>query len=289
MRTLGHVLVLAAVVSGAVAVAVLVGLHGWEYHRVPLRVRGYSPEHSLLRPSGAVGHLVGIVGVVLMLLMQLYTVRKKYPRLIPLGSLPFWLEFHIFCGITGPVLVSIHTSFKFNGIVSVAYWSMMLVMLSGFVGRYLYIRIPKTLRGQELTHAEIQARAEELKAQLVGGTIPAAWLDRVVAFETAVVPAAERAATWRRLLAGEVGFRRELGRLRRELGSAGLTHEKLAQAVAVIAERANLLRRIAYLKKTKKLFDLWHVFHRPLAYVMMVIVTVHIAAAIYFGYAFVVR
>ena len=59
------------------------------------------------------------------------------------GSMPLWLEVHIFCGIVGPVLVTFHTSFKFNGIISVAYWSMMAVMLSGFVGRYLYVRIPK--------------------------------------------------------------------------------------------------------------------------------------------------
>ena len=62
-----------------------------------------------------------------------------------------WLEVHIFCGIVGPVLVTFHTSFKFNGIVSVAYWSMVAVVLSGFVGRYLYVRIPRSLRGIELT------------------------------------------------------------------------------------------------------------------------------------------
>ena len=39
---------------------------------------------------------------------------------------------HLFCGVVGPVLVTFHTSFKFNGLVSVAYWSMVIVMLSGF-------------------------------------------------------------------------------------------------------------------------------------------------------------
>jgi len=60
----------------------------------------------------------------------------------------------------------------------------------------------------------------------------------------------------------------------------------LREAVETIAERAVLLRRIAYLKKTKRLFDLWHVFHQPLAVIVLLIVTLHIATALYFGYAF---
>jgi len=47
-----------------------------------------------------------------------------------------------------------------------------------------------------------------------------------------------------------------------------------------------LLRRIAYLRQTRKLFELWHVFHRPLAAVMLAIVIVHVATAIYLGYGF---
>ncbi|MEO8679611.1 MAG: hypothetical protein ABI665_11230, partial [Vicinamibacterales bacterium] len=55
-------------------------------------------------------------------------------------------------------------------------------------------------------------------------------------------------------------------------------------ALALIAERATLRRRIAYLKKTKTLFDAWHVFHMPLVYIMFVIVTMHVAVTLYMGY-----
>ena len=45
-------------ISLAVAVGitlwVLVGLDGWTYYATPLNVRGYSPAHPLLRPSGPV-------------------------------------------------------------------------------------------------------------------------------------------------------------------------------------------------------------------------------------------
>ncbi len=60
----------------------------------------------------------------------------------------------------------------------------------------------------------------------------------------------------------------------------------LHTVIDLIGERAVLLRRLAYLKKTKRLFELWHVFHRPLAYVMLVIVAIHVATVVYLGYAF---
>ena len=45
-----------------------------------------------------------------------------------------------------------------------------------------------------------------------------------------------------------------------------------------------LLRRIAYLKKTRKLFDLWRVYHKPLAILMALIVALHVAIVVYLGY-----
>jgi hypothetical protein len=153
--------------GGIVSGLVLFGFGGWTYFTTPLRARGYVPVHRLLRPSGPYGQLLGVAGSVLMLLTILYVVRKRVKRFARVGSAKNWLEFHIFCGIFGPVLISLHTSFKFNGIVSVAYWSMVLVVLSGFVGRVLYARIPRTIRGEELSHAELVARAEELERELL--------------------------------------------------------------------------------------------------------------------------
>ncbi len=48
------------------------------------------------------------------------------------------------------MLVLYHTAFKFGGIVSVSFWSMVLVVLSGVVGRFIYVQIPRTIQGQEL-------------------------------------------------------------------------------------------------------------------------------------------
>ena len=175
---------LAAGASVIITVFVFFGLGGWRYYWAPQDVRAYTDLHRLLRPSGPVGNLLGIAGVTLMTIMHLYTLRKKARWMSRLGSISTWLEFHIFCGVLGPVLITLHTSFKFNGLISVAYWSMVVVVLSGFVGRYLYVRIPRSIRGIELTDAELITRAAEATRRLTSSDLPPAVAEMVRAFET---------------------------------------------------------------------------------------------------------
>ena len=283
LRALGNVVVLSALTIAVFAGFVLVGLGGWSYYTSPASERGYSSAHRLLRPSGLAGHLFGIAGFLLMLVPVAYSIRKKVKRLRNAGSMKTWLEVHIFCGIVGPVLVTFHTSFRFNGIVSVAYWSMVAVVLSGFAGRYLYVRIPRSLRGIEVSRAELDARAEELSQQLAHARLPAPLLARISAFEQGVVPAGA-AASYAGLFFGELRVRRELAMLGRAIEQAGVAPELLHETATVIAERATLLRYAAYLALTKALFDLWHVFHMPLVYVMFGIVVLHVAFTLYMGY-----
>ncbi len=276
----------------AVALAILAGIlvaiwvlwyqHGWDYYLTPIGVRGYSKMHKALRPSGAIGNLLGIVGTLVMFSTLLYVARKRIRPLRKLGKMKGWLEFHVFCGLFGPILITFHTSFKFNGIISVAYWSMVLVVLSGFVGRYLYVRIPKTIRGQELSREEIEQRVRDLKAQLAETTLPVHLLLRIEEVEQDLAPKENR--TFVQLIADGFRARRMLATLRKEIRHAGLSRELLHDALDVVHERAVLVRRIAHLKRTRQLFQMWHVFHQPLVWVMFLIFAIHLAVALYFGY-----
>jgi hypothetical protein len=277
--SLVNALILSAIVIAALTVWVLVDLGGWTYYTTPMRVRGYAGPHRVLKPTGLVARPLGVIGMLLMLVPVAYAVRKRWAPLARAGSLPRWLEVHIFCGIVGPALITFHTSFKFNGLISVAYWSMMAVMLSGFVGRYLFVRIPKTIRGVELTHDEIRARAEELKDEIGAASLRPGMLDRLREVERELEPAAARAVV------GPIMVRRQLRRLRGELLAAGVDRPLAARATAAMAERALLLRRLAYLDRRKRLFAMWHVFHQPLVYVMFAIAALHVGLAVFMGYA----
>ena len=284
-KALGNVLLIAAVFCGVVGALVFIGLGGWEYYRAPLGTRGYLPEHSLLRPSGPVGLTLGVAGVVSMLMTLPYAVRKRWKPLARVGTVKQWLEVHIFFGIVGPVLITMHTSFKFNGLISVGYWLMMTVWTSGFIGRYLYVRIPKTIRGVELSLTQVGARVAELQEDLQAASLPESVRRELDAFNHAVTPAANRAPGAIDLFFGELRVRARLMLLRRHLRDAGVDVASIETLVNLAAERATLARRMAHLKRTRQLFELWHVFHRPLVYALFAIVVVHVGVASYLGYA----
>ena len=285
VRALGNVLTLAGVFCGVVAGIVLFGFDGWEYYRAPLGTRGYLPEHQLLRPSGTVGLTLGVAGVASMLMTLPYYIRKRVRALQRIGTPTQWLEVHIFFGIVGPVLVTLHTSFKFNGVISVGYWLMMTVWASGFIGRYLYVRIPKTIRGVELSFTQVEAQLTRTQQELQSAALPPVVQRELDDFERAVSPSRGRTPGALDLFFGELRVRARLMLLRRHLRAAGVDVSAITAVIDRAAERAMLARRLAHLQRTRHLFGLWHVFHRPLVYALFVIVALHVGIALYFGYA----
>lgn len=100
--------------------------------------------------SGFFGHVIGVVGFLLMLMTEvLYSLRKR-SRMARWGSMAEWLRFHIFTGIVGPYMVLLHTSWKFNGLAGATLALTIIIVVSGFIGRYIYTRIPRSIDGVEL-------------------------------------------------------------------------------------------------------------------------------------------
>lgn len=99
------------------------------------------------------GHSLGIFGFILMLVTEtLYSLRKR-SRSARWGRMSTWLQFHIFTGLVGPYMVLLHTSWKFNGLAGVSTLFTVVIVVSGFIGRYIYTRIPRTLDGLEIESA----------------------------------------------------------------------------------------------------------------------------------------
>lgn len=114
------------------------------YGLVLLWTREIPPASELL------GHGLGIVGFTFMLMTEtLYSLRKR-SRSVRWGRMSTWLQFHIFTGFVGPYMVLLHTSWKFNGIAGVTTLFAVIIVISGFIGRYIFTRIPRTLDGLEI-------------------------------------------------------------------------------------------------------------------------------------------
>ncbi|MBL8102043.1 MAG: hypothetical protein JNM02_05915 [Anaerolineales bacterium] len=96
------------------------------------------------------GHAIGILGFILMLLTEtLYSLRKR-SKSAAWGRMSTWLQFHIFMGLVGPYMVLLHTSWKFNGLAGATTLLTLIIVVSGFIGRYIYTRIPRTMDGLEI-------------------------------------------------------------------------------------------------------------------------------------------
>ena len=136
---------------------------GREYYVLPLAERAFSPLHDEFAPSGLVGQGLGIFGTLMILFgVVSYGARKRIRALARFGKLRDWLNFHIFLCLLGPFLIVLHTTFKFGGLVAIAFWSMVLVVSSGVFGRWVYVWIPKTNNGHFLTRDAIRERLREL-------------------------------------------------------------------------------------------------------------------------------
>lgn len=158
------------VVAGATLANAL--LQGWSYYMSPMEVRPHLDAYRRLRPAGSWGHAYGMVGAALLLLLLLYSARKRVRRLQALGTPAEWLQVHICFGIVGPLLIVLHTSFRISGLVAVSFWSMVAVASSGIFGRWLYLQIPRNIAGHELSRQEIAALEAELEQRAAGEVRP---------------------------------------------------------------------------------------------------------------------
>jgi hypothetical protein len=256
---------------------------GLDYYLLPLPERAYAPGHRLFAPTGVVGWTLGVAGTLFMLVgVSAYALRKRWPRLHGLGRLRSWLRFHIFLCTLGPFFILLHSSFKVGGLVSIAFWSMVLVVASGVFGRYVYARIPKTIHGQFRSLQSLRERHAELVERLreAGITLPE------TLSATAGDVRAARGLLVSLLLAVRYDLRRrsQRKRIRRDLEMRGVD-PGLREALARLAdEQLQLEQQIVLLSPFQRLFRYWHTFHVPLATLMLVIALVHVAVAILFGY-----
>jgi len=123
-------------------------------------------EAAIPAASSLYGHLIGVLGFILMLMTEtLYTLRKR-TRSARWGRMASWLQFHIFTGIVGPYMLLLHSSWKFNGLAGIALLLTVVIVISGFIGRYIYTSIPRTADGIEIESAELEMQIERLESEI---------------------------------------------------------------------------------------------------------------------------
>jgi hypothetical protein len=240
-------------------------------------------------PASDLGYWLGVAGGSLMLLLLLYPLRKRFASLAVLGPIRIWFRFHLLGGICGPLLVLFHSAFhvgSFNA--AIALGSMLLVVGSGLVGRFIYRKIHRGLYGSRETAAELQrAMTQQLSAmQAQLARLPA--LEREIArfVQLATHPPAGR--WWRAAHFASLGWRRHLAsrRVRRAIRKhdfhPGHPHASpdpaLVALAATIDATLQAVQRAAQFSTFERLFSLWHVVHIPFLCMLVISALIHVLA-----------
>jgi len=304
------------VVGVAIGAAALYA--GLDYYALPLSERPFSPLHTEFAPTGLIGQGFGIVGTLMIAVGVIsYWLRKRVRFLQRFGKLKNWLSFHIFLCLLGPFLVLLHTTFKFGGLVAIAFWSMTIVVTSGVLGRWVYVWIPKTANGRFLGRDEIRAQLQSTLKDIEGrlGMTSEQLLDvlnpRAVyrgRVPEGQVPDDRRSASRgpagverRRRPRAKLGMLgalmesaryhltrgRERRRFRKALTTAGVPEPVRSRVVQALQEERRIEQQLRMLEPFQAVFRYWHAFHLPLAAVMALVLVVHVGVAIAFGYTWI--
>jgi Fe-S-cluster-containing hydrogenase component 2 len=290
---------MAKVRRGRVAPVVFWGLAlaAWFLALAEIMLRIYRPESSLqyvmLRADGLepviaklkVGYRAGTdlavncgyVGTGLMLLAILYTPLRRLKAFRRIASNTMWFDFHMMAGTMGPMFIVLHSALKLDNWVSAAFWSMIIVVTSGVIGRYLYTQVPDLLNGRELEELDHPRALGKLRAQYPQAAQVA---DQLIAAQRG---RAQHVAERRRLVGAFLwilaeDLRRPFRWLTRKgkFRAAGAPR-RVARDMAYRTGRLLLVeRRRVLVPRAQLLLHTWKKVHVPFSFIMAAIASVHI-------------
>ncbi|MCA9934738.1 MAG: hypothetical protein H6662_16495 [Ardenticatenaceae bacterium] len=245
----------------------------------------YIAYEVMAEPSGGhpVGHILGILGTLLMLMTEvLYSLRKRTRLLNWAGPVRNWLSFHIITGIVGPFMVLMHTGLQYRGIAGISFLLTLIVVGSGFVGRYLYTALPRTLTGVVASRQDIEREATYIHRELTQFQS-----EKSARVQQLVAELSQRHAEKRSDVLTVFGrayyqwrYQRQLSRALRQMDQ--LEQEQRQQLHTLLSRQRELARQVDMLESARRLLRFWHIFHVPFGLTLFFSAAVHVVATIYF-------
>jgi hypothetical protein len=250
-------------------------------------------RRNLFKAGDDVGYWLGVAGGLMMLLLFSYPLRKHVRRLHGWGKVKWWFRVHMALGIAGPLLILLHSRFQFGSInAAVALYSMLVVVGSGVVGRFLYVRVNRGLHGEKAGLQQLQARAGLAQGESRSLLHFAPGVEaRLAAFERGQLARPGSPAGFglhllvlpvkQRLLerACAADLKACLGRLAPQRGWTAVEQARREhQARQLVHRYLAAVARVARSQAYARLFALWHVAHVPFVCLMVISTAVHVVA-----------
>ncbi len=223
------------------------------------------------------GHSLGVLGFLLMVMTEtLYSFRKRSKRGARWGKMSSWLEFHIFTGIVGPFMVLLHPGWQFQGLAGVLSLITLLMVFSGFFGRYIYTAIPRANNGAEIDLQELEMSARRYEAEL-------ARLKHQEKTQPIQKFNENSGTVLNVLFRFWMDVRTNLNILTLRTGSSGPVKQAELELLRVRRKFEQEQRQINNLAAARRLLSLWHAIHVPLGLTLFLVALLHIGATIYYA------
>jgi hypothetical protein len=250
-------------------------------------------DKGLVNPEEGLGYWLGIAGGSLMALLLLYPAGKRSQLLRRLGMVKHWFRIHMIIGLLGPALILFHSNFSVNAMNSkVALYSMLLVTLSGIIGKYFYARIHRGLYGKRANIEELSAELRESldTSRGLAAILPGFMGEMHAVAEELLGDKFTRSMGLRQSLLWTVKYyvirarlylsiNREIQTLSQQSKTVEQNKRGLRrQANRYAAQQVGMMRQVAQLSFYERVFSMWHVFHMPLFILMVISALVHVLA-----------
>lgn len=249
-------------------------------------------EQSTLSPEDGWGYALGIIGGSAMLILLLYPVRKYVRLFRNLGAVKHWFRIHMFLGVFGPLLVMFHSNFSFGSVNSnIALVSMIIVAISGLIGRFIYVKIHIDLYGKQITINELRDNLKSARG-ILGKDISLS--EKVVnslkQYEKSLLKHRPFVLSILHLPVNVIytkwiyykimhGVKRGINKRANDKNWDKQTQKKMLRGVQeTLLVYTTTIRKYAELKLYERLFSIWHVVHLPLFIMLVISGIVHVVA-----------
>jgi hypothetical protein len=248
---------------------------------VLLRGQGLEPVIAEMKVGFRAGNdlaiYCGYVGTALMLLAILYVPLRRIKSFRVFASNTMWFDFHLMSGTMGPAFIVLHSAFKLDNWVSAAFWSMIIVFVSGVIGRYLYTQVPDLLNGRELEELDHKRAFQALHKQY-GNAVNASHQilgpHKTAADNIAAHAGMLRSFLW--LMMEDLKRPSRYLYRKRIFGATGMPREGVAELSRRTGRMMLINRRMVLASRTQMLLHSWKKVHVPFSIIMAGIAAVHI-------------
>jgi len=246
-------------------------------------VWGYrQQQNSALSAETGIGYWLGIVGVTCMVLLLSYPLAKRVRWINRYIAVRHWFRLHMMLGILGPTAILFHCNFQLGSLnSSVALVCMLLVVVSGIVGRYFYSKVHLGLYGQKANSTALLAHARQQQIELHSRFSHFPDLARQIdlLFQKMIPQDPDRVHLGAAMLAAPRRWwaRRVFEWHLRKHNEAEL-HAIWKQTKTSLGSYLDTLRKLAQLRLFERLLSWWHVLHLPIFIMMLITAVIHIWA-----------